>query len=60
MKAEDGRYTVYVPALRGCISEGDTKEEATANIREAIDLWLEVSDSRYELGDGDEIIEAEV
>ncbi len=39
--SEDGGYTVYVPSLPGCISEGDTKEEALKNIREAIELYLE-------------------
>ena len=39
--SEDGGYTVYVPSLPGCISEGDTREEALANIREAIELYLE-------------------
>jgi len=39
--SEDGGFTVYVPALPGCISEGNTKEEALANIREAIELYLE-------------------
>lgn len=39
--SEDGGYTALVPALPGCISEGDTKEEALHNIREAIDLYLE-------------------
>jgi len=39
--SEDGGYTVYVPGLPGCISEGDTKEEALKNIREAIELYLE-------------------
>ncbi|MCC6975540.1 MAG: type II toxin-antitoxin system HicB family antitoxin [Anaerolineae bacterium] len=39
---EDGvGYTVEVPSLPGCISEGDTLEEAISNIREAIDLYLE-------------------
>ena len=38
---EDGNgYTVEVPSLPGCISEGDTLEEALANIKEAIDLWI--------------------
>ena len=37
----EGGYTVYVPALPGCISEGDTRAEALANIREAIELYLE-------------------
>ncbi|MDN5340608.1 MAG: hypothetical protein PWQ30_1717 [Euryarchaeota archaeon] len=40
--SEEGGYTVYVPSLPGCISEGDTREEALENIREAIDLYLEV------------------
>jgi len=39
--SEDGGYTVYVPSLPGCISEGDTKEEAIKNIQEAIELYLE-------------------
>ena len=39
--SEDGGYTVYVPSLPGCISEGDTRGEALANIREAIELYLE-------------------
>ncbi len=39
--SEDGGYTVYVPSLPGCVSEGDTKEEALANIKEAIELYLE-------------------
>lgn len=33
---EDGGYTVEVPSLPGCISEGDTVEEALENIRDAI------------------------
>ncbi len=39
-----GGYSVSVPALPGCYSEGETREEALANIREAAQLWLEVSD----------------
>jgi len=39
---ERGGYTVYIPALPGCISEGDTFEEALANIREAASLYIEV------------------
>ena len=38
---ENGGYTVYVPSLPGCISEGDTREEALANIRETIRLYME-------------------
>ena len=39
--SDEGGYTVYAPSLPGCISEGDTREEALANIKEAIELYLE-------------------
>ena len=39
--SEDGGFTAIVPSLPGCFSEGETKEEALANIREAIELYLE-------------------
>jgi len=39
---EDGGYTIYVPALPGCISEGDTSQEAIENIKEAIQLYLDI------------------
>jgi len=38
---EYGGYVASVPALPGCVSEGDTREEAIANIREAIELYVE-------------------
>jgi predicted RNase H-like HicB family nuclease len=38
---EEGGFTVTVPALPGCISEGDTYDEALANIKEAIALYIE-------------------
>jgi predicted RNase H-like HicB family nuclease len=42
--SDEGGYTAIVPALPGCISEGDTREEALRNIREAIELYLETVD----------------
>jgi len=46
--SEEGGYTVYVPSLPGCISEGETEEEALKNIKEAIELYLEpVDDDMY-------------
>ena len=38
--SEDLGYTLYVPSLSGCISEGDSVEEALENIQEAIALYL--------------------
>ena len=38
---EDGGYHAFVPALKGCHSQGETLEEAVANIREAIEAYLE-------------------
>lgn len=57
-KSEEGGYTVYVPALPGCISEGDTLEEALANIREAIALYLETLEE--ELPEDAQLAEVEV
>ena len=39
---EDGFWVAECPSLPGCISQGKTKEEAIANIREAINLYIEV------------------
>lgn len=41
---DDGGFSVYVPDLPGCISQGDTYEEAVKNIKEAIELYLEEVD----------------
>ena len=40
-ECEEGGFTVYVPSLPGCISEGDTKQIALNDIKEAIELYLE-------------------
>ena len=40
-KADDGSFSAYVPDLPGCVSCGDTPEEAKQPIREAIDLHID-------------------
>ena len=40
--SDEGGYTVYAPSLPGCISEGESVEEALENIKEAIELYLEL------------------
>ena len=55
--SEDGGFTVFVPSLPGCISEGDTREEAMVNIREAIELYLEPTEDDYLPQDHTEVVE---
>jgi len=38
---EEGGYFVYVPSLRGCYSQGETKKEALRNVKEAIELYMD-------------------
>ena len=44
---EQGYYVAEVPALPGCMSQGKTYEEALENIKEAIEGWLEVMESKH-------------
>ena len=39
---EEGGFVAYIPELPGCHTEGETREEAIENIKEARDLYLEV------------------
>lgn len=59
-KSPEGGYTVTVPALPGCISEGDTREEALKNIKEAVDLYLEPAEDDEIYTDHYEIVEMAV
>jgi predicted RNase H-like HicB family nuclease len=43
---EAGYFAAEVPALPGCLSEGKTREEAIANVKEAIEGWLEVMEAK--------------
>jgi predicted RNase H-like HicB family nuclease len=55
--SDEGGYTVYVPSLPGCISEGDSVDEAMVNIREAVDLYLETVEDDIVNGVGLEVRE---
>jgi len=46
--AEEGGFIVSVPALPGCWSQGETRDEALANIREAAEGWLEAQQDKIE------------
>lgn len=45
---DEGGYSVLVPGLPGCVSQGETREEALANVREAIGLYLEAVNESVE------------
>ena len=54
-KGEDGYFVASVPVLKGCWSQGKTREEALQNIKEAIDLYLEPEP--FELEKNKELVE---
>ena len=58
--SDEGGYTAIVPALPGCISEGETREEALKNIEEAIKLYLEPVEDDLVLTPDAEVIEIAV
>jgi len=43
---EASYYAAEVPALPGCLSQGKTREEAIANVKEAVEGWLEVMEAK--------------
>ena len=55
--SNEGGYTVYVPSLPGCISEGETREQALHNIKEAVELYLEPVEDDYTASPDTEITE---
>ncbi|MBV9389901.1 MAG: type II toxin-antitoxin system HicB family antitoxin [Chroococcidiopsidaceae cyanobacterium CP_BM_ER_R8_30] len=58
--AEEGGYWAEVPALPGCITEGDTLEEVMANLKDAIEGWLDVANNRSGVDSTDQIVEIAV
>jgi predicted RNase H-like HicB family nuclease len=58
--AEEGGFWVEVPALPGCVSEGESREEALSNIREAAEGWLEVSAEQAESDPLAQVVEVDL
>ncbi len=58
--AEEGGYWAEIPALPGCVSEGETLDETLSNIREAAEGWLEVSAERTETDSQTQVVEVEL
>jgi len=50
--SSEGEYTVFVPSLLGCISEGDSIDDALSNITDAIELYLEPTEDSLSLAEG--------
>lgn len=55
--SDEGGYTALVPALPGCISEGNSREEALTNIQEAIELYLEPVEDDLDFAPDAEMLE---
>jgi predicted RNase H-like HicB family nuclease len=58
--AEEGGYWAEIPALSGCVSEGETYEETMANILEAAEGWLAVAIEQLPTEDKVQIAEIEL
>jgi len=58
--ADEGGFWAEVPALPGCVSQGETVDEVRANVREAIEGWLLAEDSAAQAKAADQIIEIAV
>ncbi len=48
---EDGGFVAHVPALRGCWSQGRTRDDAVQNVKGAIKAWLEVEQDKADTSD---------
>ena len=59
-RAEEGGFWAEVPALPGCVSEGETHEETLANIREAAEGWLDVATQRAQVDANAQCVEIEL
>ncbi|HNQ89642.1 MAG TPA: type II toxin-antitoxin system HicB family antitoxin [Verrucomicrobiota bacterium] len=56
-EAEEGGYWAEVPALPGCVTQGETMQEVTANLRQAVEGWLSVETPEGALAQSDRVIE---
>ncbi|WP_221030612.1 type II toxin-antitoxin system HicB family antitoxin [Actomonas aquatica] len=56
-KADEGGYWAEVPALPGCVTQGETLDELNANLREAIEGWLAVEEEQAAYGSEDQVVE---
>ena len=56
-EAEEGGFWAEVPALPGCVTQGESVDEVTTNLREAVEGWLSVETPESEITSSDRVIE---
>ena len=59
-RADEGGFWAEVPALPGCVTQGETIEEVETSLREAVEGWLSVETAEAKPGTGDRVIEVAV
>ena len=59
-RAEEGGYWAEVPAIRGCVSQGESMDELLKNVREAIEGCLSVDAADIPIAENDRVIEIAV
>jgi predicted RNase H-like HicB family nuclease len=59
-EAEEGGYWAEVPALPGCVSQGETVDDVRANVREAIEGWLPAEEGTAQASSADRVLEVTV
>lgn len=55
--AEEGGFWAEVPAMPGCVTQGETLDEVRANLKEAVEGWLEAGESATEITEEDQVLE---
>lgn len=59
-EADEGGFWAEVPALPGCVTQGETMDELNINIREAIEGWLAAEEEQAEYKGSDKVVEVAV
>lgn len=55
--SEEGGFWAEVPAMPGCVTQGESIDEIRVNLREAIEGWLDAGESTDTIGEADQILE---
>jgi len=58
--SSEGGYTILVPSLPGCITEGETEEEALANVQESVELYLEPVEDDSDFAPNEKTLEVSI